>query len=115
VIGQSTRVRGRVSGEGDLRVEGTLEGDVSIRGDLTIGSGARAVSAIEAHAVVVAGELEGDIRAQSTVQLEAGARVRGDVHGESIAIDEGAELSGRLLMEFELPAELGGSGGGKRR
>ena len=47
--------------------------------------------------------------------IEAGARVRGDISGDSVALEEGAELSGNLLAEFELPPELGGGGGGGRR
>ena len=61
------------------------------------------------------GEVEGDIRARGAVRIEAGARVRGDITGDSIALEEGAELSGNLLAEFELPPELGGGGGGGRR
>lgn len=99
VIGRSTRVRGRVSGEGDLRVEGFLEGDVSVRGALTI-----------------SGELEGDIRSEGgNVHLEAGSKVRGDIYGDAVSMDEGAEYVGNLNAEFELPAELGGATGGRRR
>ena len=115
VIGRSTHVRGRVTGDGDLRLEGTIEGDVSIRGDLTVVEGAHAASNVEAQAVTVGGELEGDVRAQGVVHIEAGARVRGDIYGESVAIDDGAEYSGRLNAEFELPPELGGSTGARRR
>jgi cytoskeletal protein CcmA (bactofilin family) len=114
VIGRSTRVRGRVSGDGDLRVEGSVEGDISLSGDLTITDGARAASNVEARAVTVGGELEGDVRAQGLVHLEVGARVRGDIQGELVAIDEGAEFVGQLIADFDLPAELGGSGGRRR-
>jgi len=115
VIGRSTRVRGRVSGDGDLRLEGTVEGDISLTGELTITDGARATSNVEARGVTVGGELEGDIRANGLVRIESGARVRGDIQGELVAIDDGAEFNGRLLAEFELPEELGGSSGGRRR
>lgn len=115
VIGSSTRVRGRISGDGDLRLEGIVEGDISLRGDLTITDGARAASNVEARAVTVGGELEGDVRAQGVVHIESGARVRGDMYAESVAIDDGAEFSGQLSSEFELPAELGGSATGARR
>jgi cytoskeletal protein CcmA (bactofilin family) len=99
VIGRTTRVRGRIGGDGDLRLEGSVEGDVTLSGALT-----------------VIGELEGDVRAEGGVHIEAGARVKGDITGESIAIDDGAEFSGQLIAEFDLPPELGGgSGGGRRR
>lgn len=115
VIGASTRVRGKVSGDGSLVVRGTLEGDVTIRGDFTVTDGARAVSDVEAEAVTVEGELEGDIRATGAVVLGARARVRGDIRGSEVSIEEGAQLSGRLDAEFDLPPELGGGGGGRRR
>jgi cytoskeletal protein CcmA (bactofilin family) len=112
IIGRTTRVRGRITGDGDLVVDGIVEGDISVRGDLTIGEGAKATChdrGIDAHAVTVRGELDGDVSARGIVRLEAGARVRGDIRGESVAIEEGAEFSGRLESEFELPPELGGA------
>lgn len=115
VIGRTTRVRGRVSGDGDLLVEGIVEGDIAVRGDVTLEGGARAASNVDAEAVLVRGELEGDVRARGVVRIESGARVRGDVHGELVAIDEGAEFAGRLDADFELPPELSGGGGGGRR
>ncbi len=118
VIGRTTRVRGRVSGDGDLLIEGNVEGDITMRGDLTIAEGGRATSTIEAGAVTLRGELDGDVRASGVVRIEAGARVRGDMQGESVSLEEGAEYVGRLDATFELPPELGGAGGearGRRR
>jgi cytoskeletal protein CcmA (bactofilin family) len=118
IIGKTTRVRGRVSGDGSLVIEGTVEGDIDVRGDLTIAEGGRATSSIEAEAVTLRGELDGDVKARGVVRIEAGARVRGDMQGESVSLDEGAEFVGRLDATFELPAELGGAsggGGGRRR
>jgi cytoskeletal protein CcmA (bactofilin family) len=115
VIGPSTRVRGRIGGDGDLLVEGSVEGDIAVRGDLVIGERAKAASNVDANAVTIRGELEGDVRARGMVRIESGARVRGDINGESFALEEGAEFRGRLDAEFDLPTELSGGGGGKRR
>lgn len=108
VIGRTTRVRGRVSGDGDLVVEGTIDGDVTVSGDVTVGESATLSSNVDANAVTVRGAVEGDVRARGAIRIEAGARVRGDVSGGSFALDEGAEFAGRIDLQFDLPPELGG-------
>jgi cytoskeletal protein CcmA (bactofilin family) len=108
-IGAGARVVGRVSGDGNLVVEGHVEGEISVRGDLTIDAGASVVSNVDAHAVVVSGSLDGDVNASGTVVVRAGAKVKGDLHGTEVTLDEGAEFAGRLDCEFTLPAELEGT------
>lgn len=117
VIGESTRVRGRVSGDGNLVVEGEIEGDISIRGDLSIANGGTATSNVDADTVTINGTLEGDVNARGVVRIESGAKVRGNMRGESVSLAEGAEFAGRLDADFDLPPELSGGGGGssKRR
>ena len=115
-IGSGTRIRGKIHGDGDLVVEGSIEGDVVIRGDLTIAESATVTSeAVEAQAVTVAGALQGDVAATGQVRLSAGSRVRGNLRGSSVSIEEGARFSGRLDCEFDLPPELGGSSRGESR
>jgi len=116
-IGSSARVRGRIHGDGDLVVEGQVDGGLAIRGDLTIAEGGSVKSegsghGVEAHAVHIAGALTGDVNASGPVRLSGTAQVSGNLRGSAVAIDEGARFAGRLDCEFELPPELGGSSGG---
>ncbi len=108
LLGPSVRVRGRVSGEGDLRVEGQLEGDVSVTGDLAIGAGGAVNGDIDANAVTIGGALTGDVAARGAVVIQAGARVVGNMGGAEVSLEEGAKFSGRIEAEFDLPAELSG-------
>lgn len=106
-IGASARVRGRIGGDGDLVVEGSVEGNVSLRGELTVEAGGSVTGDdVEAESITVGGVLEGDMRVSGQVHALAGSRVRGDVHGGGLALDEGAEYSGRIDNDFELPPEL---------
>jgi cytoskeletal protein CcmA (bactofilin family) len=115
-IGQGARVRGRIHGEGDLVVEGQVEGDLAIRGDLTIAEGASVTcETVEAQSVTIAGALEGDVTASGAIRLAAGARVRGNLRGSAVSMEDGARFSGRLESEFELPPELGGASRGEPR
>ncbi len=115
IVGANARIRGRITGEGDLVIDGTVEGDVAVRGALTIGATGRAASNVDAEAVTIDGQLEGDVVARGIVRIGPSARVRGDMHGEAISIEEGAEFVGRLDAEFDLPPELAGGTSGKRR
>ena len=112
-IGSAARVRGRIQGDGDLLVEGHVEGNVTLRGDLTIAEGATVSSeSVSVHAVVVAGTLEGNVSATGPVRLASTARVRGDLTTSAVVIEDGARFTGKLECEFELPPELGGASQG---
>ena len=108
VLGEGVRIRGRISGEGDLSILGSVEGDVVVRGDLNVGEHAKIESeTLEAQAVTIAGEVTADVNASGPVRLGATARVRGDLKGSEISIEEGAQFAGRIEADFELPAQFG--------
>jgi cytoskeletal protein CcmA (bactofilin family) len=108
-IGPSVRVRGRVSGEGDLRVEGSVDGDVRVTGALAIDARGTVLGNTAARSVEVEGTLTGDISAVGTVHIRGGARVTGNVTGAEIALDETAAFVGRIEADFELPDDLEGA------
>jgi cytoskeletal protein CcmA (bactofilin family) len=114
VLGRGTRVRGRVQGDGDLRIEGQVEGNVSVSGELSLEEGATITGDVEAAAVTISGALTGDVTAQGPVAIRVGARVTGNLGGTEVSLEEGAEFFGRIEAEFELPDELtGGRHGGR--
>src|SRR6185312_14620428 len=94
-IGAGARIRGRIQGDGDLVIEGSVEGDVTLRGDLTVAEGATlSCDAVAAQAVSVSGTLEGNVLATGPVRFAPTARVRGDVQASAVTIDDGARFTG---------------------
>ncbi len=88
-------------------VAGHVEGDIVIRGDVTIEDGASCTSNVEGHHVTVSGALSGDVSASGAVTIGSTARIRGNVRGGAIAIEDGATFAGRIDCDFELPDGLG--------
>ena len=95
VLGRGSRVRGRVSGDGDLRVEGQIEGDVTLSGELAIDETGSVTGDIDAASVSIAGVLQGNVTSRGAVMIRA-----------EVTLEEGASFAGRIEAEFDLPAEL---------
>jgi cytoskeletal protein CcmA (bactofilin family) len=106
ILGRGAKVRGRIGGDGDLRVEGQVEGDVRISGQLAIEEGGAITGDVEAAAVVIGGSLTGDVAAKGSVTIRAGAQVAGNMDGAEVVLEEGASFTGRIEAEFDMPAEL---------
>jgi cytoskeletal protein CcmA (bactofilin family) len=104
ILSESSSVRGRVSGDGDLEVRGRVEGELDITGALTIAEGAIVRASLRASTVVVRGAVRGDVRATELVVIEESARLVGNVHAPRVAISAGAQVRGAIEMggEFTL-------------
>lgn len=94
VIGRGTVVHARISGEGDLDVQGRVEGEVSIDGEVIVAADGLVGANITARRIVVRGAIRGDLVAEEGVHLEDGARVVGDVRAPRVSISPGALLRG---------------------
>ncbi|HHH29252.1 MAG TPA: polymer-forming cytoskeletal protein [Polyangiaceae bacterium] len=103
VLGKSLRVRGRVRGEGDLRVEATVEGDVVVGGALDLGQEAQVEGSVEAASVVVSGQLVGDVASRGSVAITSSGSLRGDVTASELTLEEGGTFVGEIDVDFELP------------
>lgn len=105
-IGPDTTVRGNLSGDEDLLLEGRVEGSIALTGHLEITSSGAAEAAIEAESVDVHGEVFGEIAANAHVTVFSGARVVGNIRAPQVVIQEGAVFQGAVEMDVELPESL---------
>lgn len=103
VIGRGTVVRGNVRGEGDLDIQGRVEGDVNVEGDVTLGAEAVVRGQVTAAQINVSGTVQGDLRGSQAVLIERGARVVGDLLAPRIGIAPGALVRGTVRTDGEAP------------
>jgi cytoskeletal protein CcmA (bactofilin family) len=94
VIGRTARVHGRVTGAADIEVQGFVEGDIAVGGDVTIDASGIVGANVHGRRLVVRGAVRGDLLGQEAILLEEGARVLGDVRAPRVAIAPGALVRG---------------------
>ena len=98
LIGAKTRVKGEITGDEDVVVEGHVEGTIRISRDLRVGRGGTVKATVSAQSVLVAGELIGDCHAAKRVEIEATGRLTGNIHAPRVVIVEGATFRGNSDM-----------------
>jgi cytoskeletal protein CcmA (bactofilin family) len=102
VLGAGSRITGRVTGDGSVRIDGQLKGEIVVSGAAEIGPGASVEGNVQAEAVDVSGTLLGDVSARGPVAIHSGALVRGELKGSEVSIEPGARVSVRIDTELEL-------------
>jgi cytoskeletal protein CcmA (bactofilin family) len=110
VLGPGINWQGNLRGSGGVRIEGTFEGEVLIRGLVVVGETGRVTCEnLQANTVVVAGAVRGNITAEK-LEIRSTGRVWGDVTVVAFATEEGAFLRGSVRMEEKVEIKLQGDG-----
>jgi cytoskeletal protein CcmA (bactofilin family) len=114
LIAGGTQIRGDVTFNGRLHVDGSVEGALLGEGDnavLTLSNSARIKGEITAPHVVINGEVNGDVTATQRLELAAGARVEGNVYYKVMEMSAGAQINGKIVHRAEPPRQLAAPGG----
>lgn len=101
IVGQGTTLEGTITGQGSLRIDGGLDGDISYEGDVIVGESAEVDATIRARHVTVAGEVRGNVEVQGRCEILNGGILIGDVVSEQLVIEEGGILDGRSSMTHD--------------
>lgn len=97
IIGASIKVKGNFHGQGNIVIEGTLEGSLKTNANIFIGEKAKVVANIEAKDLVINGEIKGNVKAKNYVSLGSTAKINGDVTYGEISMEKGASINGQLI------------------
>ena len=98
-LGHSVVIKGDLTGQEDLMIEGRVEGTIeSKQHSVVIGQQAEVKAKILAKDVVVLGKVVGDISASTKIEIRPQGRVEGDLVAPAVAIAEGATFRGSIDM-----------------
>jgi cytoskeletal protein CcmA (bactofilin family) len=98
-IGPSIVIKGEVSGNEDLLIEGKIDGSVAL--DLhavTVGGGGRVKANITGRVITIEGEVEGDLTAEEQIILRGSSTVHGDLKAPRVVLEDGATFRGLVDM-----------------
>jgi cytoskeletal protein CcmA (bactofilin family) len=99
-LGSGMHVKGEISGNEDLYIDGTVEGGIQLgEGKLTVGTTAKLVGDIIARDVVVFGNVQGNVRAKDRIEIKKDGAVNGDLTTPQIMIEDGAYFKGSIEIE----------------
>lgn len=106
ILGPGVHYKGIITGAGGVRIEGSFDGTITLKGPLVIAEGAKVTAEIQAGAVSVAGSVKGNITA-AKVEIRSTGRVWGDLVTAAFSTEEGAFLRGQVTMQDEVPLPEG--------
>ena len=99
-LGPSLHVKGEISGNEDLHVDGSVEGLISLEErKLTVGSSAKVTADVVAREVVVYGSVKGNLRARDRIEIKKDGSVVGDLTTARIMIEDGAYFKGSIEID----------------
>src|SRR5215472_12760219 len=104
-IGKSVVLRGELTGNDDLYLDGEVEGNINLRDHkLVIGPNGKIKATITARDLVVHGRVEGNLTASDRVELKRNCTLIGDVGTQRIVIEDGAFFKGAIdIKEHKEP------------
>ncbi len=100
IIGPSITIKGDLTGEEDLEIQGKVEGKIDLKqNSITIGRSGRARAEVHGKLITVEGEVEGNLFGQDQIVIRNCGSVRGNLTAPRIAIEDGAKFKGSIDME----------------
>lgn len=96
VIGNDVVIKGEITVEKGLRVDGQIEGAVTTKGRVHVGKTGTLNAEVNGGSVIVEGKVKGNVTAFDRVTLEATSNVSGDLTATKLVVNEGATFSGKV-------------------
>ena len=107
MIGPSIKIKGEVTGEEDLLIQGSVEGTITLRDqEVSVGQSGKVKADIDARVVKIEGEVTGDIAGAEKVVISKSGNVNGNIVAPRVTLEDGAIFKGSIDMD---PGEASGA------
>ena len=105
-IGASIRIKGDLSGDEDLLIQGQIQGKIKLQShNVTVGPSGRVKADIHGRTIRVEGEVDGNLFGEEEIVIRASGRVQGNLQAPRVTLENGSNFKGSIDMD---------AGGGQR-
>lgn len=98
LISNGTEITGDIKSNGDIRVDGTLTGNLNTKGKVVIGTTGKIKGEVFCKNSEVSGTIEGKISVGQLLNLKASSKIHGDISTSKLSIEPGARFTGTCKM-----------------
>ena len=98
LVGLGTEINGDINSNGDLRIDGTLIGNLTVKGKVVVGETGKIKGEITCKNSDISGTIEGKVTVQELLSIKSSARINGDLYVGKLAIEPGSMFTGYCAM-----------------
>lgn len=98
IIGPSVKIKGEFHCQGNMIIDGIVEGNIKTEGDLYVGEKAVINADISSNNAKISGKITGNLNIKGYLDITDSAKISGDIEIESLSIAKGAYLNGKCIM-----------------
>ena len=111
IVGAGTYFSGKLTAEGMLRVDGRVDGEIEVNGNIYLGESSVINADIICNNMTVAGVVNGMVTLSGKLHMAPTGKVFGDISVSNLVISDGAIFKGNCKMAGEQGETPGGGGG----
>ena len=109
LIAAGTTLKGDITSNGDIRIDGTLLGNMQCTAKVIIGANGVVEGDITGQQADIMGKVTGTIKVKELLQLKGGSVVSGNLHASKLQIEPSANFNGQCHMTNTQTANGNGS------
>ncbi len=97
-IAQDTIIKGNIESNGDIRIDGILEGDLDCKGRVVVGPDSKINGIIRCTSAEIMGFVTGEIVVKELLSLKGSASIVGNLTMGKLSVEPGARFVGHCKM-----------------
>ena len=98
-LAAGTSVKGDIETQGDIRIDGSVEGSLVSKGKLVVGNRGHIIGEVNCVTGHISGKLEGIISVSEMLKVQESGQLKGEISYGKLSVEPGAELEGKISIK----------------